>query len=149
MSADKLPQGKWTFRLETYEGFPFEFEKNNASICFEAKEEQSAVLYYSQEIPAYPAASLSCCFVTSEEIRSKDSTMVKVDRVVLAASKTKVARDAVHFEIQEPQGIFKDFYCSSIIDDYDALSARKTHLPSLGDMSNLLSVGFRLNPDPI
>jgi hypothetical protein len=56
---------------------------------------------------------------------------------------------AIHFDVKEPRGVFKDFYCSSLIDDNDAISARKTHMPSLADISNLLSIGFRLNPDPI
>ncbi len=150
MSADKLPLKDWKLTLETFEYFPFEFEKTNESVCFESRDSRVQISFYNYtNNSAATHRGLSCCFVTNAEALKNAPHLVSLQKIVLAPKKNELRSQAIHFYVKEPRNIFKDFYCSAVTDDFDGLSARKTHLPSLAEMSEVLSMGFRLNPDPI
>jgi len=150
MTSDKLPLKDWKLTLETFEYFPFEFEKTNESVCFESKDSRVQLSFYSHvNNPVVNNRGLSCCFVTNANALKDAPSLVSLQKIVLAPRKNENRSQAIHFEVKTPRNIFKDFYCSAITDDFDGLSARKTHLPSLAEMSEVLSMGFRLSPDPI
>lgn len=149
MTSDKLPLKNWKLTLETFEYFPFEFEKSNESICFESRDSRVQLSFYTHATSGVSDRGLSCCFVTNAQALKNSPDLVSVQKIVLAPKKNEFRSQAMHFEVTAPKNIFKDFYCSAITDDFDGLSARKTHLPSLAEMSEVLSMGFRLNPDPI
>lgn len=150
MPSNKLPLNNWSLLLQSYDMFPFQFEREISSICFENRQQRTEILsYFSEQSATLPQASLSCCFVANKEtLQRRSDPLIQVQSLKLQLSK-KQGPHSVHFDVLEPRGIFSDFYCSTIIDDFDSLLSRKTHYPSLSEIDALLGIGFKVLPDPI
>ncbi|MEZ4814516.1 MAG: hypothetical protein R3A80_04830 [Bdellovibrionota bacterium] len=150
MPSNELPTHNWTFSLETYDNFPFEFEAKYESLCFDSKNGMPQIYYYPKatQVP-HSIRSFSCCFVTNKDALVGSSGLVQISKIVLAPKKKSLRQQAIHFEVQYPRNLLKEMYCSEIVDDLDGLDMKKSHLPSLDEISSLLSIGFKLSPDPI